>query len=100
LNLMITVIDIQGTCPVYHLEDRIIIRNGFILDGHASGSVCMHSLSSIIPYYIALSRGIAPIELGLNNADKNIAYLQCLDPCKFTGGGTVTFAVEVNEDAQ
>lgn len=97
-DLIITVIDIQGTCPVYKLDDKIIIRNGFILDGHGSGSICMHSLASILPYYIALSRGISPIQLGLNKEDESLAYLQCLDPCKYTGGGTVTFALEVCEN--
>ena len=38
-----------------------------------------------------------------NEVNKNLqikvikAYVQCLDPCNFTGGGTVAFEVEVLE---
>ena len=56
----------------------------------------VHSLSSLMPYYVALSRGIEPVDLGLAKEGK-IAYLQCLDPCEYTGGGTVVFAVESKE---
>jgi len=51
-----------------------------------------------MPYYVALSQGTPPRELGLG--DNDTAYLypedghrQCLDPYKRTGGGTVVFAV-------
>lgn len=50
----------------------------------------MHSLASVFPYYIALSRGIAPRELGLG---EDTAYVQCVDPCERTGGGTVVFRI-------
>jgi len=44
----------------------------------------------MMPYYVALSKGVDPKILGLakNNGK---AYLQCLDPCEHTGGGTVIF---------
>ena len=48
----------------------------------------MHSLASLMPYYIALSRGISPESLGLSGPKEGMAYLQCLDPCELTGGGT------------
>lgn len=51
-----------------------------------------------ITFYIALSRGIAPQELGLAGPDK-AAYLQCLDPRQITGGGTVIFKIKkMNEE--
>jgi len=53
----------------------------------------MHSLALIMPYYVALSKGVDPMTLGLAK-EENKAYLQCLDPCEFTGGGTVIFEVE------
>jgi uncharacterized repeat protein (TIGR04076 family) len=59
-------------------------------------SVCMHSLSSIMPYYVALYRGVDPKELGLSKDGKK-AYVQCLDPCDHTGGGTVIFEIEKDE---
>ena len=55
--------------------------------------VCMHSLCAIMPYYIALFRGVAPKHLGLCR-DGPKAYVQCLDPCEYTGGGTVIFEIE------
>jgi uncharacterized repeat protein (TIGR04076 family) len=46
-----------------------------------------------MPYYVALYRGVDPKELGLSK-DGRKAYVQCLDPCDYTGGGTVTFEIE------
>jgi len=34
-----------------------------------------------MPYYVALSKGINPVELGLAKGGKK-AYVECLDPCK------------------
>ncbi len=51
----------------------------------------MHALSVILPFYSSLSRGVPPDEIGLG---KERAFLQCPDPCKYTGGGTVVFEVE------
>ena len=55
----------------------------------------MHSVSSIMPYYVALNRSIDPRELCLAKKESNgkSAYVQCLDPCKYTGGGTVVFEI-------
>lgn len=55
--------------------------------------VCLHSLASLMPYYVALSYGVSPVELGLAR-EGEVAYLQCLDPCQLTGGGTVVFSVK------
>ncbi len=94
-GLKITVIEIKGTCPVYQTGDSFFLDNGYILDPKKSCRVCMHSLASILPYHVALSRGIAPVAIGLNKKDENRAFLQCLDPCCYTGGGTVIFEVEI-----
>ena len=53
----------------------------------------MHSLASIKPYYVVLSRGVHPRTLGLSGPREGRAYLQCLDPCDITGGGTVVFEI-------
>ena len=90
---MITVKEIKGRCPVYKLGDRIILDEGYRLNCKESQNICMHSLSSIMPYYVALFKGIDPVELGLAIKGKK-AYVQCLDPCKHTGGGTVIFEIE------
>lgn len=56
-------------------------------------SICMHSLSSLMPFYIALSRGILSKKLGLTKEIES-AFLQCPDPCKFTRGGNVVFEIK------
>lgn len=94
-DLLIEVIDIKGFCPVYQLGDTFSINEGFILAG--GSPVCMHSLASLMPYYVALSQGVSPVELGLAR-EGEVAYLQCLDPCELTRGGTVVFAVRRMHD--
>jgi len=96
-HLKITIAKIIGTCPVYEPGDSFFLERGYILDPARSCSVCFHSLASIFPYYVALSHGIPPFSIGLNKINDNKAYLQCLDPCNYTGGGTVFFRVEVLE---
>jgi len=92
-KLVITVKEIKGKCPVYEVGNRIVLDEGYRLNLGETDNVCMHSLSSIIPYYNALYKGVDPVKLGLSKDSKK-AYLQCLDPCKYTGGGTVIFEIE------
>ncbi len=91
-KLTIKVKEIRGICPVYKLGEKIVIDEGYKLNMKETDNICMHSLGSIIPYYVALSRGIKPADLGLARKGEK-AYLQCLDPCEYTGGGTVVFEV-------
>jgi len=83
VDLIVKVKEIKGTCPVYSLEDSIVIREGYILD----------TKNSPAAYYVALSKGISPKTLGLSGTKQDRAYLQCLDPCEVTGGGTVIFEI-------
>ena len=92
-KLLITVKEIKGNCPVYRVGDRIVLDEGYRLNLKETNNVCMHSLSSIMPYYVALFRGVDSRKLGLSKDGKK-AYVQCLDPCDYTGGGTVTFEIE------
>lgn len=89
-DLIVDVVDIQGNCPVYRPGDRFVLKEGYKLV--AEQPVCMHALQSICPYYVPLSRGIDSADLGLAGPD-GAAYVQCLDPRAFTGGGTVTFRI-------
>ncbi len=93
-DLKVIVKQIKGSCPVYKENDNFFIKEGFKLI--TEKPICMHSLASIIPYYVALSRGTNPIEIGLSK-DENVAYLQCPDPHECTGGGTVIFEIFVCE---
>ena len=96
MELRIKVIEIKGKCPVYQLGDTIVLRQGYILDPPKStDAVCMHALASIFPYYVALSKGVKAKNLGLSRGNSEEAYVQCLDPCEITGGGTVRFEIAV-----
>jgi len=89
-GLVIEVVDIQGHCPVYRVGDCFQIEGGYKLV--SDRPVCMHALQAVCPYYVPLSRGISPTDLGLAGPD-GAAYVQCLDPQRYTGGGTVTFRI-------
>jgi uncharacterized repeat protein (TIGR04076 family) len=89
-SLLIEVVEVQGQCPVHRVGDRFHIREGNQLT--VEQPVCMHALQSLCPYYVPLSRGIEPADLGLAGPD-GAAYVQCLDPMRYTGGGTVTFRI-------
>jgi len=91
MRLTIQVRDIEGHCPVYHKGDSFTIDEGYKLN--TKKRICMHSLASIMPYYVALSRGVKPVDLGLAKQDDGKAFVHCLDPCEYTGGGTVTFKI-------
>jgi uncharacterized repeat protein (TIGR04076 family) len=95
-TLLIEVLDIQGHCPVYEAGNSFRIDEGYKLV--SDQPVCMHALQSIAPYYVALSRGVAPNDLGLAGPEKGAAYVQCLDPVTYTGGGTVTFKITAHKD--
>jgi uncharacterized repeat protein (TIGR04076 family) len=90
MKLIVKVKKIKGHCPVYKVGDEFIIEDGYKLKSNSA--LCMHSLVSIFPYYVALSKGVSPKDLGLSKDNKK-AYVQCLDPCEYTGGGTVIFEI-------
>ena len=89
--MIITVKEIKGKCPVFKVGDKFEIREGYRLVSKIT--LCMHALSSLMPYYNAL-RFTEPDSLGLAaKDDKSRAYIQCPDPVKYTGGGTVVFEI-------
>jgi uncharacterized repeat protein (TIGR04076 family) len=93
MDLIVKVKEIRGHCPVYRVGHSIFLNKGYILDTERSDPVCMHSLASLMPYYVALSRGIDAKDLGLSGPEKGKAYVQCLDPCHLTDGGTAIFEI-------
>ena len=98
MKIVIKVFEIKGNCPVYNIGNNISLQNGYILDPAETDQVCMHSLASILPYYVALSKEVKAKDLGLAKGDSEEAYVQCLDPCELTGGGTVIFEISRLED--
>ena len=95
-RLTIKAVAVKGSCPVYKIGDQIVIDDGFRLNLAETDAVCMHSLASFMPYYVALSKGVTPAQLGLAN-DQGVACVQCLDPAECTGGGTVLFEMTTED---
>ena len=100
MKLVITVIDIKGRCPAYKVGDKIVLDSGFKFNLQETTAACMHSLASILPYHIAISKGVPPNRMGLAHKEKQDgkAYVHCLDPCELTGGGTTVFSIERVEE--
>jgi hypothetical protein len=46
-----------------------------------------------MPYHVTLYKEIPPKSLGLSGTKEVKDYVQRLDPCEITGGGTVIFEV-------
>ncbi len=91
MELIVQVKEIVGTCPVYKIGDQFKIEGGYRLVSDIP--LCMHSLASLLPHYNAL-RISEPGMWGLSGRiDKNKAYIQCLNPTTYTGGGTVIFEI-------
>ena len=95
-RLEVRVVEVRGKCPVFNPGNRIVIEGPEIkLD--ETDAVCTHAFASLLPYIVALRKGIKPSELGLGRGDK--AYVQCLDPGPpYTDGGTVIFEITVVRD--
>jgi len=90
--LEIEVCEIRGICPVYKVGDRMRIDVPRILLDKTD-AVCVHALSTLLHYVVALEEGTEPVKLGLSK-DKGHAYMQCVDPGEpYTEGGTVIFKV-------
>jgi uncharacterized repeat protein (TIGR04076 family) len=91
MNLIIKVKEVKGNCPVYRQNDSFILKDGYKLVSKIP--LCMHSLSSIMPFYNAL-RISGPDSIGIaGKKDKKLAYLQCPDVCSYTNGGTAVFEI-------
>jgi uncharacterized repeat protein (TIGR04076 family) len=90
--LEIEVCEIRGKCPVHKVGDKIVIEGAeIVLD--RTDAVCVHALSTLLHYVVALDEGADPVKLGLTTLkEKECAYMQCVDPGKpYTKGGTVIF---------
>lgn len=91
LDLVVRVKEVNGSCLVYKVGDTFTLVSGFRLVTKIP--LCMHSLSSLLPYYNALQVS-GPCRWGLGGKDDGTkAYVQCLDPMAYTGGGTVILEI-------
>lgn len=90
--LEIKVHEIRGKCPVHKVGDKMVIDGPeIVLD--KTDAVCVHALSTLLHYVVALEEGADPVKLGLTKPEeKEYAYMQCVDPGEpYTQGGTVVF---------
>ena len=92
-RLEIVVKEVRGRCPVFKVGDKIVVEGATVkLD--ETDAICTHAFASLLPYLVALRKGIKPSDIGLGKGDK--AYVQCLDPGPpYTDGGTVIFEITV-----
>ena len=94
-RLVVTVKEIRGKCPVFKVEDKIVIESPNIVP-EKTDALCVHALGSMLSMITALSHGIGFKELGLAHEEGNVGYVQCLDPGPpHTPGGTVTFKIRL-----
>jgi len=96
--LIVEVCEVRGFCPVHKVGDRIVIDGPRIVL-EETDALCIHALSVILHYAVALDEGLDPVKLGLTKAeDRDHAYVQCVDPWKpYTDGGTVIFRISREE---
>jgi len=93
--LEIEVVEVRGKCPVHKVGDKIVVDGpNIVLE--KTDALCIHALSVILHYTVALDEGADPVKLGLTTIkDREHAYLQCVDPWKpYTEGGTVIFRIK------
>jgi uncharacterized repeat protein (TIGR04076 family) len=93
--LEIEIVEVRGKCPVHKVGDKIVIDGpNIVLE--KTDTLCIHALSVILHYAVALDEGADPVKLGLTTIkDREHAYLQCVDPWKpYTEGGTVIFRIK------
>ena len=57
--LDIKVCEIRGKCPVYKVGDRMTLAGPEILLGKTD-AVCIHALSTLLHYVVALDEGADP----------------------------------------
>lgn len=96
-GLIIRVREIKGECPVHSVGDEIVIE-GPEIDLKRTHRICIHALSPILHYAVALREGVDPGKLGLSKKG-DFAYIHCPDPGEpNTHGGEVVFEIERVED--
>jgi len=90
--LVIDVCEVRGKCPVHKVGDKIVVDGARIVL-EETDAICVHALSTLLHYVVALDEGADPVKLGLTKMEeKELAYMQCVDPGEpYTDGGTVVF---------
>ena len=62
--LEIKVCEIRGKCPVHKVGDRMVVDGAsIVLD--KTDALCVHALSTLLHYVVALEEGADPIKLAI-----------------------------------
>ncbi|RKY24339.1 MAG: TIGR04076 family protein [Planctomycetota bacterium] len=94
MKLIARVKEIRGNCAVFSGNEKIVME-GAEINLKETDKICIHALSSLLHFMMALRAGVGPEKLGLAKKG-NKAYIQCPDPGEpYTEGGTVIFEIEV-----
>lgn len=73
--LKIKVCEIRGKYPVHKVGDKIVIDDAEILLDRTD-AFCVHTLSTLLDYVVALDEGADPIKLGLTTSkEKEHIYI-------------------------
>lgn len=89
-RVLISVLEVRGSCPVYKIGDEILLE-GFYIISNQSANICIHALSALMSLLSAFSHGASARDLGIGSKDDE-GYVQCPDPGPpYTKGGTVIF---------
>jgi uncharacterized repeat protein (TIGR04076 family) len=62
--LEIRVCEIRGKCPVHRVGDRMVVDGPSIVL-NKTGALCVHALSTLLHYVVALEEGADPIKLAI-----------------------------------
>ena len=69
MELIIKVVAVIGRCPAYKVGDRIVIKDGYRVNLKETTAICMHSLVAIMPYYVALNKGLVQLNWDLQKKE-------------------------------
>ena len=92
-QIITSVEEIRGNCPIYKTRDKITIDE-FYIKSNNSQNISIHAFVAMTTMLSAFIRGSSASELGIDS-EKNVGYLQCPDPgppC--SKGGTVLFKLK------
>ena len=89
-RLIITVKEVWGRCPLYLVDDKMVIE-GFYINTKESKNICMHAFLAMSSLLSAFIHGSSAKELGIG-LQEDIGHLRCPDPGPpYTKGGSVLF---------
>ncbi|MEM1674089.1 MAG: TIGR04076 family protein [Candidatus Bathyarchaeia archaeon] len=92
-RVLISVMEIKGSCPVYKVGDKMTLEGFYIISG-GSANICIHALTAMMSLLSAFSHGASARDLGIGSRDDE-GYVQCPDPGPpYTDGGTVVFRLK------